>query len=293
MQSRRTYRAWGYRSGWLLGLLVCSLALPAQVTDSLPADSLAGGPRDTVAVVAADTLPSAAVDSLVALLVDSLRSAVPPVPPKGDSLRWAGLRLRLGKLETRLRDELPEIYQKDGKSRLVIHIPWRDDVDIPFPRGLLPAPVPPPYIPEVAWQRSLLIPGWGQAYNRGYWKIPLFYAGYAAAGWWINYNQQEYLRYRRNYYCAAGVDPCSPDPDLAALDAAGLRNRRNQFRQARDYGIIILAGWHILQVAEAYVNAHLKGFDVSEDLSFHPAPLLGPPALGAGPAPGFGISMRW
>ncbi|RMG73244.1 MAG: hypothetical protein D6722_04075 [Bacteroidetes bacterium] len=262
--------------------LLCLLALGGSLRAQV----------DSTGLGQADSLPAPSRPPLDSLMPDTLPQLVHPIMVNlADTSRRAKLKLRLGRLETRLKDELPELYVKDGKNRLRIHIPWRDDIDVPFPRGLLPAPIPPPFIPEVAWQRSLILPGWGQVYNRGYWKVPLFYAGYAAAGWWINYNQQEYLRYRRNYYCAAGVDPCDPEPELSGLDASGLRNRRNQFRQARDYGIIILAGWHILQVVEAYVDAHLKGFDVSEDLSFHPMPLVPPPALGGGASPG--LAFTW
>ena len=31
------------------------------------------------------------------------------------------------------------------------------------------------HIPSTATKRSALIPGWGQAYNKQYWKIPLVY----------------------------------------------------------------------------------------------------------------------
>ena len=31
------------------------------------------------------------------------------------------------------------------------------------------------HIPSKATKRSALIPGWGQAYNKQYWKIPLVY----------------------------------------------------------------------------------------------------------------------
>src|ERR1019366_2028980 len=31
--------------------------------------------------------------------------------------------------------------------------------------------------PKVAMLRSVIIPGWGQAYNKKYWKIPIIYAG--------------------------------------------------------------------------------------------------------------------
>ena len=39
------------------------------------------------------------------------------------------------------------------------------------------------YDPKVAARRSAIIPGWGQAYNKKYWKIPIIYAGLGVTGY--------------------------------------------------------------------------------------------------------------
>ena len=54
------------------------------------------------------------------------------------------------------------------------------------------APKKYPHIPRIATRRSLIIPGWGQAYNREYWKIPLVYAALAIPVYTYIYNTNYY-----------------------------------------------------------------------------------------------------
>ena len=119
-----------------------------------------------------------------------------------------------------------------------------------------------------------MIPGWGQIYNRGYWKLPIFYLGYAAAGGYIYYTHTLYRRTGTAYTLSLDTDPFNDDPNYARFDSEGIRNLRNDFRNQRDQAILIAIGWHLVQVAEAYVDAHLKDFDVSEDLSFRAFPAI-------------------
>lgn len=175
-----------------------------------------------------------------------------------------------------IKDNVPEVYEdaEEKKYKLKLKIPWREnDVIIPFPKGLTKQPNPPPYDPAVAYQRSALFPGWGQAYNQSYWKIPFFYVGYGGFVWWINYNNSRYRRFGTAFILASDDDSSNDDAELMELyDKEGLRTQRNQFRSRRDNAYLLLAGWHVVQIAEAYVHAHLRGFDVSEDLSMKAFP---------------------
>ena len=179
----------------------------------------------------------------------------------------------VNRIRQSIKKQLPEVYEVNDEIKLRIKLPWRDDIQIPYLKGLTKVGSPPPYDPKVAWQRSALIPGWGQAYNRSYWKIPFFYVGYAAAAWWYNYNHQQYVRFGNAYFWTIDGNPNTSDPDLLAeYDDTRLRQLRDEFRQQRDRAVLIFLGWHVIQIAEAYVNAHLKGFDVSEDLSIRTSP---------------------
>jgi hypothetical protein len=51
-----------------------------------------------------------------------------------------------------------------------------------------------------------------------------------------------------------------------------VRRQIDQYRRDRDYLIIISGLVYMLNIADAMVDAHLKGFDLGEDLSFQVKP---------------------
>lgn len=146
--------------------------------------------------------------------------------------------------------------------------------------------------PRKAAIRSALIPGWGQAYNKKYWKIPLAWAAVGIPAYLVYYNQEWY---KRTSYAVKVSDASSGLPDGSNLPGGYLnkvdpqllplvRNRqtpslinyRNEFRRNRDYAILFgLLLWG-LNVVDATVDAHLKDFDVSNDLSFSIKPTILP-----------------
>ena len=157
--------------------------------------------------------------------------------------------------------------------------------------------------PSVAYKRALLIPGWGQVYNRSYWKIPVIYAGLGGVGYFAYYNHKQYKNYQQGYLYAtdddSNTDPATIDSEFATFPAEGLRTRRDQYRTTRDQLVLVLAGVYALQAVEAYVQAHLKHFEVSDDLSFQVYPYVSPAeAKWAGEykprtTSGIGIKMRF
>src|SRR6187431_3277742 len=48
------------------------------------------------------------------------------------------------------------------------------------------------YDPKIAARRSAIIPGWGQAYNKKYWKIPIVYAALGTTASIFFYNLGTY-----------------------------------------------------------------------------------------------------
>jgi hypothetical protein len=139
--------------------------------------------------------------------------------------------------------------------------------------------------PKKATFRSAVLPGWGQAYNREYWKIPIVWGALGTCvGFWVR-NNTWYQRTRTAYIIRINNDT-SRFPEihkkLTGLDAPSLQTYRNTFRRDRDYSLLyFLAAWG-LNVADATVFAHLKEFDVSDDLSMKVTPRLDPIARTAG-----------
>jgi hypothetical protein len=137
--------------------------------------------------------------------------------------------------------------------------------------------------PRKATRRSTIIPGWGQAYNREYWKIPLVYGALAIPAGLFVYNNNWYKKTKYAYEVRYNIEVNSDttglaaiDPQLKGLTAASLQSYRNSFRRDRDYSILFfLLAWGI-NVIDATVYGHLKDFDVSNDLSMNVKPIFNP-----------------
>ena len=127
--------------------------------------------------------------------------------------------------------------------------------------------------PHKATIRSTILPGWGQAYNRQYWKIPIVYGALAVPASLFVYNNTWYQRTKEAYNILVnGGDTSKIHPDLKNVDAASMQSFRNEFRKDRDYSVLFFLLIWGLNVADATVSAHLKDFDVSDDLSMHIQP---------------------
>lgn len=154
---------------------------------------------------------------------------------------------------------------------------------------------PKKHIPRIATRRSALIPGWGQAYNKQYWKIPIVYGVLAIPAVAYSYNNSMYKKTKFAYEALFKAQQPTPDssdlrnidPQLRGLSISSVQSYRNAFRRDRDYSILwFVLAWG-LQVADATVFAHLKQFDVSDDLTMQISPTFNPQTR----TPGFGLVM--
>jgi hypothetical protein len=160
-------------------------------------------------------------------------------------------------------------------------------------------------IPRQATLKSLMIPGWGQLYNRQYWKLPLVAGAFITLGMIANYNQVRYSKYR-DYYYVVSVHPEDPkyvppatvavpyeDGVTRDLDVNQLKRINDGFRRNRDYTYIgMILAW-ALNVVDANVSAHLKTFDVSDDLSLHVKPIMEIDPLSQGMVSGLSLSFNF
>ena len=130
--------------------------------------------------------------------------------------------------------------------------------------------------PRSAAIRSAILPGLGQAYNKKYWKIPIVYGALGTCGVIFAYNLKNYKDTRFAYRVKYNMRVNRTDSALYAniranlkpLSEESLRNYRNQFRKDIDYSVLAFILLWGLNVVDATVDAHLKTFDVSPDLSF-------------------------
>lgn len=130
--------------------------------------------------------------------------------------------------------------------------------------------------PKKAAIRSALLPGWGQIYNKKYWKLPIVYGALGTTGTIFFYNLSNYKDLRFAYKAKYKAEVANPRdssdlgkirPDIAKLDLESIRLYRNEFRQNIDYSVLFFLLFWGLNVVDATVDAHLKAFDVSPDLS--------------------------
>jgi hypothetical protein len=140
--------------------------------------------------------------------------------------------------------------------------------------------------PRKAVLLSFLLPGAGQAYNRRWWKIPLVYGALAGVGYLEYNNIQVYRKYRDNYRWLVDEDPATEvtDPVLIRQDRTTMKANRDIARKNLEQSSLILGLAYILSVTDAFVDAHLRSFDVSDDLSLKICPNMSS-------TPGFGATF--
>jgi hypothetical protein len=134
--------------------------------------------------------------------------------------------------------------------------------------------------------RSAMIPGWGQIYNRKYWKLPLVYGALAIPVSTFAYNLDWYHKCREAYSIRYFNDTSRVLPDLPTdgidqqlqpLSTQSLRLYRNEFRKNVDLSVLALLALWGLNVLDATVDGHLRSFNVSDDLSLKLDPGPGMP----------------
>ena len=98
--------------------------------------------------------------------------------------------------------------------------------------------------------RSAIVPGWGQIYNESYWKVPVVWG---ISSWFIyNYikNDKDYKNYQSQYITT-----------LVEQD----KINRDFYRDQRDLFAMYFVFAYLANLVDAYVDAHLFDFSVTED----------------------------
>lgn len=129
-----------------------------------------------------------------------------------------------------------------------------------------------PYPPRLATIRSAVLPGWGQITNKKYWKLPLVYGALGVTAGVFIYNLNTFKKAKNAYILATDNDLTNddliPEPYYSVRSQPErIRSFRNQIRQNVDYSALFFIIFWGLNVVDATVDAHLKGFDVSDNLS--------------------------
>ena len=131
--------------------------------------------------------------------------------------------------------------------------------------------------PNGALWRAFVLPGWGQIYNRKYWKLPLVYGALGGVGYGIGFYHQEYTLQRKAYICRNDTT-CTDEDAFPQFTDGNLKDARDFSRRNRDLLIIVGVLVYSLQALDAYIDAHLMQFDISDNLSmaWRPNVILAP-----------------
>ena len=124
--------------------------------------------------------------------------------------------------------------------------------------------------PGKATLYSLLLPGLGQAYNGEYWKIPIYYTALMCSAHFLVTNNTNYLRYKKIYNDATMEDSTYDGP----VAASTAKYYRDVFRRYRDYSVVALLGFYVLQIIDANVFAYMHNFELSDDLALSVSPAV-------------------
>ena len=145
-------------------------------------------------------------------------------------------------------------------------------------------------IPRLSTIRSAMVPGWGQYTNRQYWKLPIVAGGFGTIIFFIVYNDTRY-HYYKNYLGLTYQTDGNPFPITSVnvpiyndannttrdFDQAQLNNVVSSYRRNRDGSYLLLAVVWAANIIDANVTAHLKTFDLTDDISLKVQPTFSSP----------------
>ena len=146
---------------------------------------------------------------------------------------------------------------------------------------------------RAVWMGAI-IPGYGQIYNRSYWKLPIVYGAFFGCAYAITWTNGMYTDYKTAYRDILtdrdnGTRSDDPDKSYIAILPEGytisrvggfdtwtttLSNQQNRYRRYRDLSIVAAVAVYALSLIDAYVDAQLFDYDISDDLSLQLDPTL-------------------
>ena len=140
-----------------------------------------------------------------------------------------------------------------------------------------------PLAPSRAAFYSAILPGLGQAYNKRYWKVPIVIGAIGVGIYAYNYNNDLYVRFRTAFkrrragftddefydVNGSGIVPGSPD-----FSDDALQDGQERYQRDRDLALFITLALYALNIIDANVDAHLKQFNVDDDLGLDIEPYL-------------------
>ena len=147
----------------------------------------------------------------------------------------------------------------------------QDPVEI-MDKGLVEGDTVPPdielkkeYDPKRASTLSAIFPGLGQIYNDSWWKAPIIYVGMGTSIYFIDYNNQKRKDYTR--WAEELIEKQKNGETISENELRVFRSNADYWRKNRDLVFLTTLAIYGLNIIEASIDAHLKGFNVNDNLA--------------------------
>ncbi len=139
--------------------------------------------------------------------------------------------------------------------------------------------------PDKAAIMSAILPGLGQiGHHDTWWHVPIIYAGFGVLGYYIWFNNTNYIIYRNAYKQRLATTLDTTDHNYDVYDPRNpvkgpkisydeLLSDREYYRRNRDLLIIVTSVYYVANILDAYVFAQLRTFDISNDLALRIEPI--------------------
>lgn len=127
--------------------------------------------------------------------------------------------------------------------------------------------------PQKSTMLSAIVPGLGQIYNRQVWKVPLYYGTFVVLGHMIYTNNRLYNIFRQSLFAEVDGNPATVN-QFTQFTENSLRRNTENFRRNRDYMVIIAGAVYLLNIADAHIGAHLREFDINDELTINYNPTM-------------------
>lgn len=159
-----------------------------------------------------------------------------------------------------------------------------------------------PLAPSKAAFYSAAIPGLGQIYNKRYWKAPIVWGALGGSIYAYTWNNNNYQRFRTafkrrkagfiddEFYDINGDNLETDPPDF---DEGDLENQQERFQEDRDLWLVVSIALYALNIVDANVDAHLKQFNIDDDLSFDFEPYLDLNPITNDPTYGMALTIKF
>lgn len=148
-------------------------------------------------------------------------------------------------------------------------------------------------LPKTAALKSAILPGLGQLQNKRWWKVPLFYGGFAAFVLAYQDNNKQYHVFLKEVQYRLANNQTPENPAYAGYSFVGLVKIKDNFRRNRELSVIGGVVLYAVNIIDAYVDAKFFRFDISENLSLQVRPAIqNQPVLNAyRPSPALTIKL--